>query len=146
MNNDLQIALEFTPLILLDRINTDVDALWIHLSSPVRTETIEAIIGDSSVSDGISIIMTSGYNNEFCHDLFDDLVESIERDHLILTVWSEDSFSDSLWEFLNLYASRPYVKIAKILIVVESMAEQMKLIAEVSTALQGFPEAKLPGQ
>jgi hypothetical protein len=71
--------------------------------------------------------------SECIHDKFDDLFEDrLYSNQIILTVWSEDGFADSLWEFINVHAARPDVGLAKLLIISESTLVQMGLLAEIS--------------
>jgi hypothetical protein len=71
--------------------------------------------------------------SEVLHDSFDDVLEDrLGSDNLVLTVWSEDDFSDSMWEFIHVYGSQADMKTAKILIVSESASDQMRLLSELS--------------
>jgi hypothetical protein len=75
--------------------------------------------------------------SEALHDRFDDVLEGqLDSDVMVLTAWSEDSFSDTLWEFINVHASED-IKYAKILIIASSTSAQMNLLSEIASTVSG---------
>jgi len=130
---NIKLGIECTSTALLSTIGTNADVFWIHLDKSVETSYILDLVENFVFSENLSLIMTSGKLSERLHDKFDDLFErSGDQADTILTVWSEDSFSESLWEFVNVYADRPEVRLAKILIVSESIPVQMKILDEIA--------------
>lgn len=136
MNNNLQISIECIPLSMFQRIETNSDLLWIHLEICQDIDKILEVISNFSFSPNLSHVMTSGYMSELLHDRFDEILEEkSDPASLIMTIWSEDRFSETLWEFLNVHGTHPSVKFSKVLIVADSTPAQMKLISEFSASI-----------
>ena len=136
MNNDLIIAVECIPFSMFQVIETNSDLLWFHLESNQNIDKVLEIISNFTYLPNLSHVMTSGYMSEILHDRFDEILEEkSDPDSLVMTVWSEDSFSETLWEFLNVHGTHPSVKFGKALIVADSTSAQMKLISEFSSSI-----------
>jgi hypothetical protein len=134
MNDDLKIGIECVSMPLLASIETNADIFWIHIGDNVNPDELVRFISNFNYSTNLRVVMTSGHMSEAIHDKFDDMLESrLDQDRLILTVWSNDNFSESLWEFVNVYGSQSSVKLAKALIIDNSISGQMKRLSELAS-------------
>jgi hypothetical protein len=134
--NNLELSVECTPLSLLTGIETNADIFCIYLGDDVSYEAVANIISNFVVSSNLRVIMTGGKANELLHDKIDSVIEErTDSNGLVLTVWSDDGFSDILWEFINVHGSQPAIKYGKVLIISESILVRLKLLAEFSAII-----------
>lgn len=135
MSNKLKFGVECIHSSMLLRVETNADIFWIHLENELGFEVIDRVISSFVFLPNLKVVMMSGCMSEALHDRIDQLLEEREdQENLILTVWSEDRFSEALWEFINVYGSRLDVEHAKALIICDTTDLQMKLLTNVASA------------
>jgi hypothetical protein len=131
--NRIKLGVECASTAILPTIVTNADVFWLHLEDDAHTAKVRKLVEEFTYTDNLRLVMTSGNISEELHDSFDELFEDhADQGGIILTVWSEDSFSETLWEFVNVHAARSEVGLAKVLIISESISSQMRLLTEIS--------------
>lgn len=134
MSDGLDITIESLSPAAIRKIDSgDAELLWLHLAGGMDSAVLLDLIANSHLSSSLACVFVSGELSEKAHDAFDDVLEmKHENGTNILTVWSEDSFDEAAWEFLNVYGIRSDVTRAKILLVAESNAKKMGLLRDLS--------------
>jgi uncharacterized SAM-dependent methyltransferase len=139
MSDGLDITIESLSPAAIRKIDPgDADLLWLHLAGGMERAVLINLIAKSNLPSSLACVFVSGELSEEAHDAFDDVLEvTHENGTSVLTVWSEDSFDEAAWEFLNVYGSRSDIHRAKILLVAETNAEKMVLLRDLSAVALG---------
>lgn len=134
MINSVPIAVECTALSMLTVAYSNASIVFIHVDDDIDQSYIDSILSKFILSDDVNLIMTSGFMSEYFHDRIDDvLYDSINDGRFIMTVWSNDSFEDSVEEFLEVHGANSNVSSGRMLILAESMQRRMELLAKVAS-------------
>jgi hypothetical protein len=126
------LGVECIPPPLLNGLDTNADIFWLHIEDETSFYKASTQVAKFAFAPNLRLVLTSGYKSEEMHDLFDDVLgDSRESDQFVLTAWSNDSFADTLWEFLNAHGKSENVKIAKATILAENGSIRLKYLSEI---------------
>lgn len=139
MNTEIDSAVESLSLEALDQINLrGIHALWLHSDVLDGQGRLLELVARATPTPDLQCVFCSGNMSELVHDAFDDLLElEYGSDVDVLTVWSDDDFSEAAWEFMNVYGHGPKITKIKILFVAASNSTRMQHLLQLSSMALG---------